>query len=192
METIYELWAKRNPNFEKRYQESVLSVFTDYGKGVNQFHDVRGKIYGAGYELYIIAFFIGLYYDQKKPLITDASKKKILGQPIMYWGNIEERAGRRAYSKIREYIFAALVARTEIDWLALDKEEITARSVVDKLIETMELYANFGFDYIQEKLEQDPNYFFKETAFINIFTSFLVENTNNEESDDSDNPDDLD
>ena len=53
----------------------------------------------------------------------------------------------------------------------------------------MEQYANFGFDYIQEKLEQDPNYFFKETAFLNVFTSFLVEE--NDEDDDNE-PEDLD
>ena len=107
----------------------------------------------------------------------------------MYWGNIEERTGRRAYPKIREYIFSALVARTDIDWLALDKGDITPRAVVDKLIDKMEQYANFGFDFIQEKLEQDPNYFFKESAFLNVFTSFLVDNN---DDDDSDEPEDLD
>ena len=105
MEAIYELWGKRNPEFEKRYQEAILDVFCDYGRGVNRFQDVRGKIFGAGYEVYIIAFFIGLYFDQVKPLVADNAKRKVLGQPIMYWGNIEERAGRRAYGKIREYIF---------------------------------------------------------------------------------------
>lgn len=189
MEAIYELWGKRNPEFEKRYQESILDVFCDYGRGVNRFQDVRGKIFGAGYEVYIIAFFIGLYYDQTKPLVEDNAKRKVLGQPIMYWGNIEERTGRRAYPKIREYIFSALVARTDIDWLALDKGDITPRAVVDSLIDKMEKYANFGFDFIQEKLEQDPNYFFKETAFLNVFTSFLVDN-NDDDTDEE--PEDLD
>lgn len=188
METIYELWGKRNPQFEKRYQESIIDMLCDYGRGVSQYQDVRGKIFGAGYEIYIIAFFLGLYHNQTKPLIDDNAKRKVLGQPIQYWGNIEERAGRRPYPQIREYLFAALVARTDIDWLALDKGEINARAVVDKLIDKMEQYANFGFDFIHEKLEQDPNYFFKETAFLNIFKSFLVENND----DDSDEPDDLD
>ena len=108
----------------------------------------------------------------------------------MYWGNIEERAGRKAYGKIREYIFAALIARTDkIDWLALDRGEITPQSVVAALIDKMEQYANYGFAFIQEKLEQDHNYFFKESAFLNIFTSFLVKD---DEVDDNDEPDDLD
>ena len=33
METLYELWGKRNPEWEERYQDSVISVFSDYGKG---------------------------------------------------------------------------------------------------------------------------------------------------------------
>ena len=190
MESLFELWGKRNPEWEKRYQTTIMDVFTDYGKGVNQYQDIRGKIFGAGYEIYIIAFFIGLYYDQTKPLVDDKSKRKVLGQAIMYWGNVENRMGRNSYGKIREYMFAALITKTNVDLIALDKGEISARSVVDELITKMEQYANFGFDYIEEQLENDPNHFFKESAFLRVFTSFLY----NEESgdDDTNDPDSLD
>ncbi|MBR1665841.1 MAG: glycoside hydrolase family 15 [Bacteroidaceae bacterium] len=173
MESLYELWGKRNPEWEKKYQESVIDIFTDYGKGVNKFQDARGKIYGAGYEIFILAFFIGLYFDQTKPLIEDKAKRKVFGQAIMYWGNIETRVGRSSYPKIREYMFAALIARTDIDYIALDKGEITPRKAVDLLIDKMEQYANFGFDFIHEKLEENPNYFFKDSAFLRVFLKFL-------------------
>lgn len=191
MESLFELWGKRNPEWEKRYQTSIMDVFTDYGKGVNQYQDIRGKIFGAGYEIYIIAFFIGLYYNQTKPLVEDKSKRKVLGQAIMYWGNVENRLGRNSYGKIREYMFAALIARTDVDLIALDKGEITARSVVDKLITKMEQYANFGFDYIEEKLENDPNYFFKESAFLRVFLSFLSNDDNTIDNEDEPDPLDL-
>lgn len=190
MESLFELWGKRNPEWEKRYQTTIMDVFTDYGKGVNQYQDIRGKIFGAGYEIYIIAFFIGLYYDQTKPLVDDKSKRKVLGQAIMYWGNVENRMGRNSYGKIREYMFAALIAKTNVDLIALDKGEISARSVVDELITKMEQYANFGFDYIEEQLENDPNHFFKESAFLRVFTSFLTNEDGAEES--NDDPDSLD
>lgn len=190
MESLFELWGKRNPEWEKRYQTTIMDVFTDYGKGVNQYQDIRGKIFGAGYEIYIIAFFIGLYYDQTKPLVDDKSKRKVLGQAIMYWGNVENRMGRNSYGKIREYMFAALIAKTNVDLIALDKGEISARSVVDQLITKMEQYANFGFDYIEEQLENDPNHFFKESAFLRVFTSFLTNEDGAEESNDA--PDSLD
>ena len=70
-------------------------------------------------------------------------------------------------------MFAALVARTDVDLIALDKGEISSKKVVDMLIDKMEQYANFGFSFIAEKMEEDPNYFFKETAFLHLFLSFM-------------------
>ena len=172
-ESIFALWGKRNPQYEIQYDETIVRQFCDYGKGTTQYSADKAKILGAGYEAYIIAFFIGLYFNQTKPLVDDKAKKKSFGQAIQYWGNQENRFGRSSYGQIRYYIFAALIARTDIDLIALDKGEITVRKVVDSLIDKMEQYANFGFSYMQEKMEVDPNYFFKETAFLHEFLAFL-------------------
>ena len=190
MESLFDLWGKRDPELEKKYQDTVLIPFTDYGKGVNQYQDVRGKIFGPGYEMFILAFFIGLYYDQTKPLVEDKAKRKHFGWPICEWGSREARLGRTKYSDLQRYIFAALVARTDIDFIAFDKGDITPRKAVDMLVDKMEQYANFGFDYMQEKLEENPNYFFKETAFLRVFLGFL--NKENEEEDIDGVPESLD
>lgn len=78
MESLYEVWSRRNPEWETRYQESIMNVFTDYGRGSTQYQSVRGKYFGAGYEAFIIAFFIGLYFNQTKPLVDDKAKKSHL------------------------------------------------------------------------------------------------------------------
>ena len=192
METLYELWGKRNPEWEERYQDSVISVFSDYGKGVNQYLDARGKIYGAGYEVFILAFFIGLYSNRTKPLVEDKSMRKHFGWAISNWGTGESKLGRTQYPRLREYMFAALIARTDIDFIALDKGEITPRKVVDELIKKMEEYANYGFDFMQEKMEQDPNYFFKETAFLRVFNSFLAKPEDKTEEENDEEPESLD
>lgn len=70
---------------------------------------------------------------------------------------------------------------TDIDLIALDKGEISVKKVVDQLMDKMAQYANFGFSYMQEKMEVDPNYFFKETAFLHTFLSFLNQDGNNDE-----------
>lgn len=80
--------------------------------------------------------------------------------------------GRKAYPKLREYIFTALVARTDIDFIALDKGEMTSRKAVDMLMQTMEEYANWGFHFMEDKLTDDPNYFYRETAFLEVFLVF--------------------
>lgn len=68
-----------------------------------------------------------------------------------------------------------------IDLIALDKGEISVKKVVDQLMDKMEQYANFGFSYMQEKMEVDPNYFFKETAFLHTFLPFLNQDGNIDE-----------
>ena len=107
MESLFDLWGKRDPEWEKKYQDTVLIPFTDYGKGVNQYQDVRGKIFGPGYEMFILAFFIGLYYDQTKPLVEDKATRKHFGWPICEWGSREARLGRTKYSDLQRYMYAA-------------------------------------------------------------------------------------
>ena len=190
MDSLYDVWARRNPNWEIKYQESIIDAFCDYGRGSTKYQGDRGKIFGAGYEIFIIAFFIGLYYNQRKPLVKDTSKVKTFGQAIQYWGNQENRLGRTSYGKIRNYIFAALIARTDINFIDLDKKEITVRKAVDELMKTMEEYANFGFDFISEKMEENPDYFFFFFAFLRIFLQFINPKMIKESSDD-DAPDEL-
>ena len=171
-EKLYDIWAARNPQWEKRYEDSIIKNFCDYGRGATNLREDRGKIFGGGYEIFIIAFFIGLYFNQKRKLNEDNQKRKSFGQPIKYWGNLDSVKGRKAYPKLREFIFTALIARTDIDFIALEKDEITPRKAVDMLMQTMEEYANWGFHFMEDKLIDDPNYFFRETAFLEIFLAF--------------------
>ena len=45
-EKLYDVWARRNPNWEKRYEESIIKNFSDYGKGVTNLGDAKGKLFG--------------------------------------------------------------------------------------------------------------------------------------------------
>jgi hypothetical protein len=180
-ENLYDIWARRNPAFETHFEETLLRLFTDYGVGSSELTSAKGKTFGAGYELYIYAFFIGLYSDNapnkgRRELTGDT---KVLGQPIQYWGNLDSKKFRKAYPKLREYIFTALVAKTdELDLIALEKGEITDRKAVDCLINTMEQYANYGFHAIEEKLKGNPNYFYKNTGFLDMILDMLVPQSN--------------
>ena len=129
-EKIIDIWGRRNPRFEKKYEQSVMRAISDYGIGASGNTGVKGKILGAGYEPYIMAFFIGLYANKRIPLSEDLDDLKGLGQPLMYWGNLDSKKYRKAYSGLRSYIFIALVAKTDIDWIALDKGDIKVNTVV--------------------------------------------------------------
>ena len=63
-ELLIDIWGRRNPRFEKKYEQSVLRVISDYGIGASENTSAKGKVLGAGYEPYIMAFFIGLYSSE--------------------------------------------------------------------------------------------------------------------------------
>jgi len=189
-EKLFEIWGRRNPEFEIRYEEKI-KMFSDYGKGTTGYQESRGKILGAGYEVYIMAYFIGLYFNKRRPMIEDKGKSKSLGQALQFWGNQENRKLRKSYGKIREYIFTSLVARSEVDYIDLDKGKITPRKAVDILIVTMEEFANYGFYYMEEKLFDNPDFFFRNASFLELFLSFN-NNEKNVSSEGDDEPDSLD
>lgn len=183
-EKLIDIWGRRNPRFEKKYEQSVLRIISDYGIGASENTGTKGKALGAGYEAYIMAFFIGLYSNRKLSLSEDSDNLKVLGQPIQFWGNLDSKKFRKAYSGLRSYIFIALVAKTDVDWVALDKGDIKVNSVVTSLVETMEEFANYGFSVMEEKLKEDSSYFFSHRAFLDIFlqlTDKHVSSDDNEE-----------
>ena len=187
MESLFDAWSKKNPEWEKKYAELLMEPFTDYGRGTSQYTVSRGKIFGAGYEMFIIGFFIGLYFDDTRKLPDDKSKRKDFGHPIMFWGSQEGKLklGRTSYKKIQEYMFAALIAKTDIDFISLEKGDISVNDAANSLKNKMEEYANFGFHYLEDLLENDPNSLFKDSAFLKIFTSFISDD--NRDNDDVEN-----
>lgn len=179
-ENLYDVWARRNPTFEKHFKDSLIKQYTEYGGGSVESMSSKGKVFGAGYELYIYAFFIGLYANKRKKLANETDK---FGQPIQFWGNLDSKKFRKAYPKLRDYIFAALIARTDsLDLIDLEKGEITDRKAVDLLITTMEEYANYGFYQIEEKSKYNPNYFYKNTGFLDVILNLTTPKNSEEEA----------
>lgn len=188
-EKIIDVWGRRSPRFEKKYAEgkdSVIQKLSDYGVGASANTEAKGKVYGAGYEPFIIAFFIGLYANKRLPLSDDPNdiKERGCGQPIQFWGNLDSRKFRKAYSSLRSYLFIALVARTDVDWIALDKGDIKVNTVVSKLIETMEEYANYGFSVMQDKLDSDSGFFYSHRSFLDMFLQLTTPKNVDDSEDD--------
>jgi hypothetical protein len=171
VENLFDVWARRNPKWEAQFEENLIRVFTDYGVGASELTTAKGKALGAGYELFIYAFFIGLYANKKREL---AGETKTFGQPPQYWGNLDSKKLRKAYPRLREYIFTALLAKTKgLDLISLEKGEISDSQAVDMLKDTMEQYANYGFYVIEEKLKNNPNYFYKNTGFLDVILDLV-------------------
>lgn len=158
MNNLFDKWKTRKPNYDKKYKDSLMTDFTDYGGRGNQ----EQKPFDSAYELYIYSFFIGLYNDNPKPI----QNKTNFGHEIEAWGLKSTKIGRQDYSIIQKYIFAALIAKTDIDMLALEKGTVSEDEIVSQLIDTMEQYTNGGMALIRERLEDNPNYFYSSDGFL--------------------------
>lgn len=42
-EKILEIWAKRNPEWETKYEDTIIKVFCNYGKGTTSYQETRDK-----------------------------------------------------------------------------------------------------------------------------------------------------
>ena len=166
MDSIFNKWRTRVPQYRNMYHP-LFEFLARKGGGSEEGREDQGKSFSNYYELYIYAFFLGLYNDEKIPIEDDQPKIKF-GQPIQYWGNMKA-IGRKNYSGIQEYIFSGLIANSDIDLLKLENaDEQEIEKSVRNLIIDMEEYTNGGFNLLQEKYDNNKAFFYNKEVFVDM------------------------
>jgi len=166
MKNLFDKWKSRIPKYSKVHKDLFTSLSQKFGaEGEKKIN--LGKHFSTNYELYTYAFFLGLYNNEFAP-IPEGEKKIDFSHHIQHWGSKTTVSTRKDFTNLQENIFIALVARTELDLIALEKGEMKENDAVKLLIETMESYTNGGLILIKEKLEENPNYFLQPTSFLNM------------------------
>lgn len=165
MKNLFDKWKTRIPKYSEVHKDIFTSLSQKYGaEGEKKIN--LGKHFSTNYELYMYAFFLGLYNDEYSP-IAQEHKKVDFSHHIQHWGS-KSSLLRKDFTSLQENMFIALVAKTDIDLIALEKGEIDEDEVVKMLIQTMESYTNGGLILIKEKLEDNPNYFLQPTSFLDM------------------------
>jgi hypothetical protein len=167
MKNLFEKWKEKIPKYDVVFRESLFDKLTRKGGGTEQYREDRGKQFANNYELYIYAFFLGLYNNEFSP-IPEGSRKVDFSHAIQFWGSKSNRLDRKDFTNLQENMFLALLAKTEVDLIALEKGEIEEEYVIKSLIRTMECYTNGGLQLIKEKIEDNPNYFLQPTSFLDM------------------------
>ena len=55
---IFDVWARKTPSYEKHYEQEVIKVISDFGKGTNEASDAKGKILGVDMNLSLWLFLL--------------------------------------------------------------------------------------------------------------------------------------
>ncbi len=167
MKRLFDTWKTKIPNYSEEFRKPLFDSLSQKFGGSETKRINFGKHFASNYELYIYAFFLGLYNNELLP-IKEGQKRVNFSHEIMNWGSKGRSLNRQDFTKIQEYIFMALVAKTDLDLIALDKGELTEKEAVSKLMLTMESYTNGGLTMIQEQIEDKPNYFLNPTGFMDF------------------------
>lgn len=166
MDSLFDKWKVRIPKYSERHKELFQSLSQKYGaEGEKKIS--LGKHFSSNYELYMFAFFFGLYNNELVPL-TKEEKRIDFSHHIQFWGSKSTISTRKDFTNLQENIFIALIAKANIDLIALDKGELKEEEVLKELIATMEAYTNGGLHLIKELIDSDSDFFLKPTAFLDL------------------------
>lgn len=166
MDSLFNAWKNKVPNYDSSLKDVLFDQLTKTGGGTEEGRKIRGKHFSNNYELYTYAFFLGLYKNESQDLTP--GQKKNFSVPIQDWGKKENRYEREDFTKLQQFMFMAVVAKTDIDLIALEKGELDESEAVKALLMTMESITNGGLVLIKEKLEENPNHFLQSTAFLDF------------------------
>lgn len=167
MDKLFDKWKTRIPKYNAEFQETLFDALSKKGGGSEKTKVSFGKHFSNNYELYMYAYFLGLYNNEFVPIV-EKTKKEDFNHAIQFWGSKSNRLERKDFTILQEFIYTSLIAKTEVDFIALEKGEISEEEVVKMLISTMEAYTNGGLILIKEKFEENPNYFLKPTFFLDM------------------------
>lgn len=157
IKSLYDEWRKSKAlKFESIFYEPIVEAFCQWQSSKDK-GEQKGRVFNAGYEVFVYAFFVGLYRNERRPL---AGQTKSFSMEVFRLGDVSEKGtDRKKYTAIQRYIFAALIAKSNIDLVAYDEEKLDTDETVAVLMQTFSEYANAGFYAINEKMNEQEDYF---------------------------------
>lgn len=173
MEGLLKQFSKRKPRYKKSF-DFLFETFARKFGGSEEAKMEDAKSFSTVYEFYTYAFFLGLYADQKFPIEKDEETETFI--EFESFARTGSRTGRKDIRELRDIMFAALIAKSDIDLLELENyEEIEVRRFITSLVNDFEGYANYGLLLVKEKYEEDKGFFLDRFAFFNILSEKFVD-----------------
>lgn len=153
---LRDLIGQKRPRYKEQYRALIESISK---KG-----DASGKgdfsSFGAFYQTYMYAFILG--YKLGKQNFIQLNEKTDNFSFFSQWSPIP----------IRDYIIMLLLNKSEdfsFKWIELENvSEDSVNAFVGELVRQMEGYANAGFEYLQDKWNNENMKFRNPFVFVNL------------------------
>jgi hypothetical protein len=159
MKYLKSMWADRVPNYNTEYTTIFEKLANKGNEGAdNEERAIEtSKIFATQYEMYIYAFFLGLYANEQQ----ESTNKVNFGHKISEWGKKKVKSGRESFLEIQDFMFISLITNSDVNFIELERssDEGETKKAVSKLIDLMESYTNGGLQLIKDKLDSNENYF---------------------------------
>ena len=152
--TLRDLIGQKRPKFKVQYRPLMESI-SNKGDSKGDFSS-----FGAYYQTYMYAIIIG--YKLGKPKYIKRDEKT---EDFFVFSNWKPTA-------IRDYIIMLLLNKSEdfeFSWMELENaSEEGINTFVSELIRQMEGFANAGFEYLQDKWDNENMKFRNPFVFVNF------------------------
>lgn len=160
---LRDLIDQKRPRYKEQYRKLIESISK---KG-----DTSGKgdfsSFGAFYQTYMYAFIVGYKLGEKR--FIQANEKTNVFFVFSQWSPIT----------IRDYIVMLLLNETEsfgFNWHELENASSEAiDAFVTEFVRHLEAYANAGFEYLQNKWDNENMKFRNPFVFVNILEELTPE-----------------
>ena len=103
MDSLFDKWKTKIAKYSENHN-ALFASFADKGGSEGEKKINLGKHFSTQYELYLYAFFLGLYENEYTP-IEKGEKKKDFSHHIMYWGSKTTKTQwRKDFTNLRLYM----------------------------------------------------------------------------------------
>ena len=147
MNFIKGIIERLNPRYLSQFRPMIESIAQFQG-GVENEKFENAKFFSNTYEFYIYAFFIGLANDKLVTILPDDKAET-------FWSMDNWKP-----KELTNQIVVCAIAKSNFDMSGIEHmQETEARIEVQKILKTIEGYANGGLQIIQDLKNSDPETF---------------------------------
>jgi hypothetical protein len=147
---------KMRPGYLTRF-DTLVKRFSQFGGGAEADKYIGGHGFSNAYEFYTFAFFIGLYAQRSMDLSPHDKLED-------FW----EIENWKPFV-LTDQLIACAIAESDFDMIGIENfDESEIVSEVRKIKNTIESFANGGFQIIQDIIEENPGAVASDDFFIKM------------------------